>query len=108
MTDLGAVLSSMPPPPPHVRKLSSSLLTKSLLRPAGVRALFAAVFGEQESSDDPPLEKYERTASILMAVPAGLKSEVCIYPAVATSPILTVHVAGIFRDHHPSFDGIIV
>ncbi|KAG6378921.1 hypothetical protein JVT61DRAFT_13206 [Boletus reticuloceps] len=75
MTDLGAVLSSTPPPPSHVRKLCSSLLTKSLLRPEGVRALFAAVFGEQEGSDDPPLEKYERTAGILVVVPAGLKPE---------------------------------
>ncbi|KAI9574473.1 hypothetical protein HD554DRAFT_2165961 [Boletus coccyginus] len=75
MTDLGVVLSSTPPPPPHVRKLASSLLTKSLLRPGGIRALFAAVFGEQEGSDDPPLEKYERTAGILMAVPASLKPE---------------------------------
>ncbi|KAG8218849.1 hypothetical protein J3R82DRAFT_4528 [Butyriboletus roseoflavus] len=75
MTDLGTVLSSTPPPPPHVRKLCSSLLSKSLLRPGGVRALFSAVFGEQEGSDDPQLEKYEHTASILMAVPAGLKPE---------------------------------
>ena len=76
MTDLGAVLSSTPPIPPHVRKLCSSLLTKSLLRPGGVRALFSAVFGGQEGSDDPQLEKYEHTAAILMAVPAGLKPEV--------------------------------
>ncbi|KAF8138702.1 hypothetical protein EV363DRAFT_1521850 [Boletus edulis] len=75
MSDLGAVLSSTPPPPSHVRKICSSLLTKSLLRPEGVRALFAAVFGEQEGSDDPPLEKYERTAGILVVVPAGLKPE---------------------------------
>ncbi|KAG9317662.1 hypothetical protein JVU11DRAFT_1873 [Chiua virens] len=47
----------------------------SLRRPGGVRALFAAVFGEQEGSDDPVLEKYERTAGILMAVPAGVKPE---------------------------------
>ena len=76
MTDLGAILSSSPPPPVHVRKLCSSLLTQSLLRPGGVRALFAAVFGEQEGSDGPQLEKYERTASILVTVPAGLKPEV--------------------------------
>ncbi|KAH0840124.1 hypothetical protein J3R83DRAFT_1101 [Lanmaoa asiatica] len=75
MTDLGAVLSSTPPPPAHVRRLCSSLLTKSLLRPGGIRALFTAVFGEQEGSDDPQLEKYERTAGILMAVPVGLKPE---------------------------------
>lgn len=76
MTDLGAVLMSTPPPPSHVRKLCSSLLTKSLLRPGGIRALFAAVFGEQGGPDDPQLEKYERTADILMAVPAGLQPEV--------------------------------
>ncbi|KAH7887770.1 hypothetical protein F5I97DRAFT_1951957 [Phlebopus sp. FC_14] len=75
MTDLGAILSSTPPPPTHVRKLCSSLLSKSLLRPEGIRALFAAVFGEQEGPEDPQLEKYEHVGRVLRSVPAGMKPE---------------------------------
>ncbi|KAF9222024.1 hypothetical protein BS17DRAFT_784322 [Gyrodon lividus] len=75
MTDLGALLSSMPPPPAHVRRLCSSILSKNLLRPGGVRALYAAVFGEEEGPENPQLEKYEHSGLILKSVPAGMKPE---------------------------------
>ncbi|KIJ70504.1 hypothetical protein HYDPIDRAFT_143972 [Hydnomerulius pinastri MD-312] len=75
MTDLGAILSSSPSLPAHVRKLCSSLLSKNLLRPEGIRALFTAVFGEQEGPEDPQLEKYEHVSRILKSVPAGMKHE---------------------------------
>ncbi|KAH7930074.1 hypothetical protein BV22DRAFT_1191545 [Leucogyrophana mollusca] len=70
---LGAILSGTPPPPPHVRKSCSSLLSRQLLRPEGVRGLCAAVFGEQDNPDESPLEKYEHVARVLTSVPAGMK-----------------------------------
>ncbi|KIK95639.1 hypothetical protein PAXRUDRAFT_826796 [Paxillus rubicundulus Ve08.2h10] len=75
MTNLGAVLSSMPQSPAHVRKLCSSLLSKNLLRPEGIPALYAAIFGEQECSEDPQIEKIEHSGRILRSVPAGMKPE---------------------------------
>ena len=108
MTDLGAILSSSPPPPTHVRKLCSSLLTKSLLRPGGIRALFAAVFGEQDTSDDLQLEKYERTANILMTVPAALKPEVGTCRAFCRTAEAKPSIPGLLCDDHSSPDGVAI
>lgn len=74
IADLGTVLSTSPPP--HVRRLCSSLLSKSLLRDKGVNALFTVVFGDEDTSEDALLEKYERVGQILRFIPAGMKPEV--------------------------------
>ncbi|KAH7916099.1 hypothetical protein BJ138DRAFT_1122026 [Hygrophoropsis aurantiaca] len=71
---LGASLSSTPPPPQHVRKSCSSLLSRQLLRPEGVRGLCVAVFGEESINDEVPIEKYEHIARVLTSVPAGMKA----------------------------------
>ncbi|EGN93069.1 hypothetical protein SERLA73DRAFT_163744 [Serpula lacrymans var. lacrymans S7.3] len=75
ITALGAILSSSPSPIPHIRKACSSLLSRQLLRPQGVRGLCAAVFGEQEGAEDAPLEKFDHVTRVLTAVPAGMKPE---------------------------------
>lgn len=74
MSCLATVLSTPnSPTPPHVRKLCSSLLTQHLLRPAGVGALFAAVFGELDAEDEPELDKLEHVARVLGTVPRGMQ-----------------------------------
>ncbi|KAF8843139.1 hypothetical protein BDN67DRAFT_964783 [Paxillus ammoniavirescens] len=98
MTDLGAILSSMPPPPAHVHKLCSSLLSKNLLRPEGIPALYAAIFGEQEGPEDPQLEKIEHSGRILRSVPAGMKPEeyfAIIFPRLVA--LLSDNVPAAFR-----------
>lgn len=74
IVDLAAVLSRTPLPT-HVRRLCSSLLSKSLLRNKGINALFSAIF-RQDSPDEPSLEMYEHVGRILMTIPAGKKPEV--------------------------------
>jgi hypothetical protein len=77
ITSLGIILSSSPSPPLHVQKSCASLLSRQLLRPEGVQGLCAAIFGEEQSSDDnAPLEKIQHVARLLTAVPAGVKPEV--------------------------------
>lgn len=77
MSCLATVLSTPnSPTPPHVRKLCSSLLTQHLLRPAGVGALFAAVFGELDAEDEPELDKLEHVARVLGTVPRGMQPKV--------------------------------
>ena len=47
------------------------------MRPDGVRGLCAAVFREDEISEDKaPLEKLEHVARVLSAVPVSVKPEV--------------------------------
>jgi len=74
MSSLAAVLST--PIPFHVRKLCSSLLTQHLLRPDGVRALCAAVFGELDAEEEPELDKLEHVARVLGTVPRGMQPKV--------------------------------
>ncbi|KIK48842.1 hypothetical protein CY34DRAFT_797626 [Suillus luteus UH-Slu-Lm8-n1] len=74
MSCLATVLSTPnSPTPSHVRKLCSSLLTQHLLRPAGVGALCAAVFGELNAEDEPELDKLEHVARVLGTVPRGMQ-----------------------------------
>ncbi|KAG1754005.1 uncharacterized protein EDB91DRAFT_1101110 [Suillus paluster] len=74
MSSLAAVLSTPnSSPPPHVRKLCSSLLTQYFLRPDGVRALCAAVFGELDAEEEPELDKLEHVARVLGTVPRGMQ-----------------------------------
>ncbi|KAG2128313.1 uncharacterized protein EDB93DRAFT_1109074 [Suillus bovinus] len=74
MTSLATVLSTPnSATPPHVRKLCSSLLTQHLLRPGGVGALCAAVFGELDVEDEPELDKLEHVARVLGTVPRGMQ-----------------------------------
>ncbi|KAG1779728.1 hypothetical protein EV702DRAFT_83579 [Suillus placidus] len=74
MSSLATVLSTAnSPTPPHVRKLCSSLLTQHLLRPGGVGALCAAVFGELDAEDEPELDKLEHVARVLGTVPRGMQ-----------------------------------
>ena len=75
IASLGAIMSSSPPPPQHVHKSCASLLSRQLIRPNGVRGLFAAVFGENES-EDAPLEKLLHVAQVLGAVPSVFTAEV--------------------------------
>jgi hypothetical protein len=77
MSSLAAILSTPnSPTPPHVRKLCSSLLTQHLLRPDGIRALFAAVFGELDPEEEPEFEKLEHVARVLGTVPRGMQAKV--------------------------------
>jgi hypothetical protein len=115
ITVLGAILSSAPNTLSHVKKACATLLSQQLLRPQGVRGLFAAVFGEEGSTiDDAPIEKLEHVARVLSKVPARMKPHVghtsttavsciepslgiflCYYPSHSGSPI----VWGVFRIH---------
>jgi hypothetical protein len=77
ITVLGAILSSAPSSPSHVRKACATLLSQQLLRPQGVRGLCAAVFGEKgPTTDDAPIEKLEHVARVLTTVPASTKPHV--------------------------------
>ncbi|KAJ7276373.1 hypothetical protein B0H12DRAFT_1041351 [Mycena haematopus] len=80
---LGAVLS-VKPCPPHVYKSCTSLLSKQLLRPGGVRGLCAAVFGED--ADEVQLDKIEHVARVLTTSPAGISAE--LYFSTITPRIL--------------------
>ncbi|KAG1866653.1 hypothetical protein DFJ58DRAFT_714609 [Suillus subalutaceus] len=89
MTSLATVLSTpTSSTPPHVRKLCSSLLTQHLLRPGGVGALCAAVFGELDSEDEPELDKLEHVARVLGTVPRGMQPK--HYFQTITSRILAL------------------
>ncbi|KAL4075900.1 hypothetical protein J3A83DRAFT_4370121 [Scleroderma citrinum] len=74
IADLGTILSSVPPPS-HVRRLCSSLLSKSLLRDKGINSLLAVIFGDEDTQEDTLLEKYEHVGQILKSIPAGMKPE---------------------------------
>lgn len=77
ITSLGAVLQASPAVPPHVHKACTSLLNRQLLRPEGVRGLFAAVFGDEDQSViDTPLEKLDHVCRLLQTVPSGTSEEV--------------------------------
>lgn len=53
------------------------LLSRQVLRPDGVQGLFAAVFGEEETTGgDIAVEKLEHVSTVLNAVPANTKSQV--------------------------------
>ncbi|KAI6119388.1 hypothetical protein EDD16DRAFT_1885040 [Pisolithus croceorrhizus] len=75
IADLGAILSGEPPPA-HVRRICSTLLSKSLLRERGINALFAVVFGEGSALEEPSLEKYEHVGRMLKTIPTGITPEV--------------------------------
>ncbi|KZT24535.1 ARM repeat-containing protein [Neolentinus lepideus HHB14362 ss-1] len=73
---LGSMLAFNPPPPRHAIKVCGSLLSRQLLRRDGVRALFMALFTEEEvSGESAPLDKLEQIARILRSVPAQTKPE---------------------------------
>lgn len=74
IADLGTILSSSPPL--HVRRLCSSLLSKSLLRDKGINALLTVVFGDEDTPEDALLERFEHVGQILRSIPAGMKPEV--------------------------------
>jgi hypothetical protein len=75
IASLGAIMSFSPPPPQHVHKSCASLLSRQLMHPNGVRGLFAAVFGENES-EEAPLEKLLHVARVLGVVPSVVTAEV--------------------------------
>lgn len=97
MADLGAVLSGEPPPA-HVRRICSTLLSKSLLRERGINALFAVVFGEGGALEEPPLEKYEHVGRVLKTIPTGMTPEAyftSIIPSILR--ILSEDVPAIYK-----------
>ncbi|KAL1747481.1 hypothetical protein HDZ31DRAFT_31894 [Schizophyllum fasciatum] len=62
--------------PLHVHRASTTLLSRQLLRPDGVRGLCAAIFGEEKSAENEiSLEKLQHVARVLILVPAGIKPE---------------------------------
>ncbi|KAI5893359.1 ARM repeat-containing protein [Schizophyllum commune H4-8] len=72
---LGGLLS-WSPLPLHVHRACTTLLSRQLLRPDGVRGLCAAIFGEEKSAEDETsLDKLQHVAKILIAIPAGIKPE---------------------------------
>lgn len=74
---LGGVISALPTPP-YIRRFASSLLTRQILRPHGVRGLFEAVFGDDEENmaEGNDLDKLEHTANVLTAVPKDIDPKV--------------------------------
>lgn len=61
----------------HSLRACRILLSKQLLRPDGVWGLFAAMFGEGETSDgDLAVEKLEHVSTTLNTVPANTKPQV--------------------------------
>ncbi len=75
---LGGVLSSKPEPSPHMRRISTMLLGRQIIRPDGVDGLYAVVFGEEEiTGDEAPLEKLEHISRVLTTVPPGTQPRVC-------------------------------
>ncbi|PFH46324.1 hypothetical protein AMATHDRAFT_155621 [Amanita thiersii Skay4041] len=76
ITALGGVLSSLPPPSPHMHRICATLLGKQITRPDGVRGLCAAVFGEEEAGgDEAALEKLQHVSHVLTTVPSGTNTE---------------------------------
>ncbi|KAG9219333.1 hypothetical protein CCMSSC00406_0001743 [Pleurotus cornucopiae] len=75
ITALGAALSSHREVP-HIRRNCIYLLGRQILRPFGVRGLFAAVLGEDEGSEgEVGLEQLEHIARVLGTVPTNMKDE---------------------------------
>lgn len=73
---LGAVLRPPPVLPPHAQKACSSLLSRQLLRPDGVRGLCTTVLSSEDlSGETASLEKLEHISRLLRAVPAGMAPE---------------------------------
>ncbi|KAF9451696.1 hypothetical protein P691DRAFT_723445 [Macrolepiota fuliginosa MF-IS2] len=76
ISSLGSIISDSPPPPVHVFKACTTLLSRQVLRTDGVLGLFAAVFGEEETTDgDIAVEKLEHVSTVLNAVPANTKPQ---------------------------------
>lgn len=62
---------------PYVRRASTFILGRQLIRPEGLRGLCESVFAEEDvSGDNAPLEKLEHVARVLETVPSGLIAEV--------------------------------
>jgi hypothetical protein len=82
IASLGRVLQSNIPPIPHLRKSASFLLSRQLLRPDGVRGLYATVFGETnadlEVEETSSVDRLEHVARSIGSVPFGIPSEVVI------------------------------
>jgi hypothetical protein len=77
ITALGTVLRPPPSLPLHAHKACTSLLSRQLLRPEGVRGLCVAVFGDEDHlGENAPLEKLEHVSQLLKAVPAGMEPKV--------------------------------
>jgi hypothetical protein len=78
MAALGAIISK--PPTLHTAKAASFLATKQLLRPDGIRAVCAALFGELstdvELDETSYLVKMERLAQGLGTKPTQMEPEV--------------------------------
>lgn len=61
-----------------MHKTCTSLLSRQLLRPEGVRGLCIAVFGQDhESVENASFEKLDHVSRVLSSVPAGMEPEVC-------------------------------
>lgn len=102
ITALGRVLSSAPQLPPYAHRSCTSLLSRQILRPEGVRGLCIAIFGEGDTQgDDAPPEKFEQISRVLTTVPRASKPEV----RFSITRVLTTHVlAGLFFYHYSSCD----
>ncbi|KAL4265069.1 Tango6 family protein [Pleurotus pulmonarius] len=97
ITALGAALSSHREVP-HVRRNCAYLLGRQILRPFGVRGLFAAVLGEDEGSEgEVGLEQLEHIARVLGTVPTNMKDEEFFS---ATLPQLLVLIQEVKYPHY--------
>lgn len=63
--------------PPFVSKICSTFLCRQVLRPHGVAGFFSALFGEDVSEEEAPLQKLENVAMVLNFVPSNMTREVC-------------------------------
>ena len=78
---LGGVIANSPPLPPHVKKSCSFLLGRQMIRPTGVYGLCAAIFGEQETSEDEvSLEKLQHIFNVLSTIPQSMQAHVSPLP----------------------------
>ncbi|KAF9259487.1 hypothetical protein L218DRAFT_963519 [Marasmius fiardii PR-910] len=69
IASLGGVISARSSVP-HIRRACGFLMSRQLLRPDGIKGLYAAIFGES-TGDDIKLEQLEHVSRILSTVPAN-------------------------------------
>ena len=79
-----------------MRRISTMLLGKQIIRPDGVNGLYAAVFGEEEmTGDDASLEKLEHISRVLTTVPPATHPQVCSIVSFVLSNKRQRHIASL-------------
>lgn len=71
---LGSALSRVLPP--HARTAATYLLTRRLIHPQGIRALFYSTFDDDIAGDT--VQRYDAVSQLLSLPPKGINKEVSI------------------------------